>query len=314
MIFKDDVLPIAFGCDPLGGHNWGKVDPDAIMACIPEAIDGGMTIFDTADCYGNGLSELRLGEALGKRRKEAIIASKFGVRLGADNKPFIDNNPKWIAAAIDGSLHRLRTDYLDLYQLHWWDKVTPFDDIFDALQRLVEAGKIRAFGSTNLTLEMMGLTSPDQLPSGYVSSSMEFSLVHTDNRKAIEQMCGNEGSPAFLAWGSLGGGILSGKYRSEADFDAADRRLRRADSHFTGPRLEKNLRIVKLCREIANAQGAGVTIAQVALQWISKTLGFGIALVGIKGQQQLDEALASHSFSLSEDDVQRLDIAAGQPC
>lgn len=309
MIRFDKLSPIAFGCDPLGGHNWGRVDPEAIMAAIPVAVDSGVTLFDTADCYGNGASEERLGKALGSRRSEVLVASKFGVRIGGDGKTFIDNDPAWIAEAVEGSLRRLGTDVIDIYQLHWWDGKTPFPAIFEALERLVEAGRIRAFGATNVTLDMMGLASADELPAGFVSTSMEFSLVKATNRPAIEAMC-DGGKVNFLAWGSLGGGILTGKYASAADLQAGDRRLKRADSHFTGERLERNLAIVALCREIAAGHGANANVARVALQWISRTLGFGTCLVGIKSREQLADAVASFDFHLSDDEVQRLDAAA----
>lgn len=315
MIQLDKISRIAFGCDPLGGHNWGAVDPASIAAAIPEAIDRGVTLFDTADCYGNGLSEERLGAALGSRRAETLVASKFGVRIGEDGKTFIDNRPAWIREAVDASLGRLKTDVIDIYQLHWWDGATPFDAIFEELDRLVEAGKIRAFGSTNVTLEMFGLASADLLPAAYVSSSMEFSLVQTRDRAAIEALSrtATRTPPHFLAWGSLGAGILTGKYRSADDIAPGDRRLKRADSHFTGARLERNLAIVAVCREIA--EGHGAAVAQVALQWVSRTLGFGTCLVGIKSPAQLREAAASFDFRLTDDEVGRLDAAAaaGKP-
>lgn len=313
MISLDDISPIAFGCDPLGGHNWGTVDPDAIMAAIPLAIDKRVTLFDTADCYGNGLSEQRLGQALGRRRSEVLVASKFGVRIGAEGKTFIDNDPDWIVQAVEGSLRRLGTDVIDIYQLHWWDRRTPFSLIFETLERLRETGKIRAFGATNVTLDMMGMASAGDLPAGFVTVSMEFSLVHAANRNAIEAMCGN-GRPAFLAWGSLGGGVLSGKYTSTKDLDAQDRRLKRADSHFAGERLGRNLKIVDLCRSLAAAHGPDVKVSQVALQWISRSLGFGTCLVGIKTPKQLDDATGSFDFRLKDAEIRSLNDAAVGSC
>lgn len=311
MISLDRISPIAFGCDPLGGHNWGRVDAEAIMAAIPHAIDLGITLFDTADCYGNGLSEERLGAALGARRREVLVASKFGVRIGVGGKTFIDNDPAWIVDAVEASLKRLRTEVIDIYQLHWWDGRTPFPAIFETLERLVETGKIRAYGSTNITLDTMEIVSADLLPANYLSTSMEFSLVQTRNRLAIEAMCSGGGRrPHFLAWGSLGGGILTGKYSSPADLEAGDRRLKRPDSHFTGERLRRNLGIVDLCRSIATAHGPHITVAQIALQWIGSTLGFGTCLVGIKSAAQLAEAAAGFDFRMTEEEVRCLDEAA----
>jgi len=312
MILPKNISPIAFGCDPLGGHNWGEVDPEAIMAAVPQAIELGVTLFDTADCYGNGLSEERLGKALGRRRSDVLVASKFGVRIGRNGKTFIDNTPVWIEQAIEGTLRRLDTDYIDIYQLHWWDGVTPFPAIFETLDRLVSEGKIRAYGSTNVTLNMMGLSSVSQLPRHFVTNSMEFSLVQTRNRNAIRAMRGKTrtGRNAFLAWGPLGGGILTGKYASAEGLDLNDRRLKRPDSHFIGDRLSRNLRIVDVCREIAAKYAPAPTVAQVALQWVSRTLGFGSCLVGIKSSEQLRQAVSSFDFGLTDADVNRLDKAA----
>lgn len=316
MIGLNKISSIAFGCDPLGGHNWGIVDPNGIAAAIPAAIDRGVTLFDTADAYGNGLSEERLGGALGRRRREVLIASKFGVRINSGGTTFIDNDPAWILTAVDASLRRLGTDVIDIYQLHWWDKRTPFAAIFETLERLVQAGKIRAYGSTNVTLEMIGISGPAELPSNFISTSMEFSLVHSLNRAEIQRMCAREKHPPvnFFSWGSLGGGILTGKYTSAADLEPKDRRLKRAESHFTGPQLVRNLAIVGLCRDIAAAYGPTVTTAQVALQWISRTLGFGTCLVGIKSVRQIEDAVAAFEFRLSDEDVRRLDEAAAAPC
>lgn len=314
MHLAKNLPAIAFGCDPLGGHNWGEVDPASIMAAIPRAIERGVTLFDTADCYGDGLSEERLGLALSSRRHDCLIASKFGVRIGADGRTYIDNRPEWINQAIDASLQRLGTDYIDVYQLHWWDRTTPFADIFEALEKLVRLGKIRSYGTTNVTLEMMGLGKSEDLPPAFASSSMEFSLVQAGNRDAITRMCGSASGPAFLSWGSLGGGLLSGKYKSASDLDAKDRRLKRVDSHFTGERLQRNLKIVELCAEIANEHGDEIKTSQIALQWVRKTLGFGSCLVGIKNANQLDDAIGSLDFQLSDAALRRLDDIAGSSC
>ena len=306
--------PIAFGCDPLGGHNWGKVDPELIMAAIPHAIDRGVRLFDTADCYGAGLSEIRLGQALAGYRDRCLVASKFGVRIDNSGLVKIDNRPEWIVHAVEASLKRLGREHIDLYQLHWWDRVTPFSAIFDTLERLVKSGKIRTFGSTNVTLDMMGMKNASELPDSYVSSSLEYSLVNVSARDAITAMCRQPDGPNFLAWGSLGGGILSGKYRSAADLEAQDRRLKRADSHFTGSRLARNLAIVAKAGEIAGNHGTNIKTAQVALQWISRNLGFGTCLVGIKSKAQLDEAIESFEFRLSDAEIAALDEAASKSC
>lgn len=310
------VSRIAFGGDPLGGHNWGHVDQAEATRAVRSAVDKGITLFDTADCYGGGLSEQRMGAALKEVRNDVLIASKFGVRLSQSGGSRYDNSPKWILEAVEGSLKRLGTDYIDLYQLHWWDRVTPFENIWECLEQLRRQGKIRSYGATNTTLEIMGLAGPGDLPETFVSLSMEFSLIEQKNRAAIDGMCrsadGGE-TPLFLSWGSLGAGLLSGKYRAKSDLLATDRRITRTDSHFAVGRIERNLQIVDICREVAAECGPRVTTAQVALQWIVRRLGYGICLVGIKNTRQLDEAAGAFDFTLAPDQVSRLNAAARPP-
>lgn len=302
-----DNINMGFGCDQLGGHNWGKVDPGEIMAAIPLALDRGIRLFDTADCYGNGTSETRLGQALGQQRDKALIASKFGVRIDAHGKVKIDNDPAWIRQALEASLARLNTDRIDLYQLHWWDKLTPIEDIFGTLEDLRREGLINAYGATNVEADnLVPILAAGETP-GFASYSCEFSLVFPERRAELNKICGDPEGASFLSWGSLGGGILSGKYTSTDQLDPSDRRLKREDSHFAGNGLVRALHIIDALGEIAEEIGSGVSHAHVALAWIRATLGYGIGLVGVKSSAQLLDLLPAFEISLTDDQVNRLD-------
>jgi aryl-alcohol dehydrogenase-like predicted oxidoreductase len=289
---------LGFGCDPLGGHAWGHVDPAEAQRAVGTAVDLGVTLFDTADCYGRGESEIRLGQALGVRRKDVAIATKFGVRLDRDGAASRDNSSGWFEKALAASLRRLRTDYIDLYQLHYWDGTTAWADIFDRLERKREAGIIRWYGVTN------ELISPEILPTrppGFVSCSFEFSLANRSNQPCIESMRA-QWDLGFLSWGSLGQGVLSGKYASASDLGQDDRRRRRVYANFHGDGFIRNLSLVERLRARLH-EYPGVTTTQVAIRWILDRFDFSIALVGTKTRQQVRENVGAVDFRLTESDV-----------
>ena len=129
------VSRLCMGGCPLGEYGWGAVDHAELVRTVQIAVDNGITMFDTADVYGLGSSEKTLGQALAERRKDVVIASKFGVRI-ENGKTFYDNSREWINKAVDASLQRLNTDYIDLYQVHYRDGKTPIGDIVQSLQDL----------------------------------------------------------------------------------------------------------------------------------------------------------------------------------
>lgn len=287
------VSRVAFGCDPLGGHAWGKVDPAEIRRAVLLALDRGVNLFDTADCYGLGASEELIGAALRDRRHEAIIATKFGVRLDAAGRTFFDNSPGWLDRALDASLQRLGADYIDLYQVHYWDAKTPLSDVLGCLERKRCDGKIRWYGVTNVDLYDAGLSS---VPDGCVSFSFEYSLANRRYEERVIQTHRRWGV-GFLSWGSLGQGVLSGNYDESSLPDAGDRRNRLTYVNFHGEGLRRSLSIVRSMRECLAAY-PGMTLTQLAIRWILDYLGFGVALVGIKSPQQLRENAGASDFRL----------------
>lgn len=291
----------------MGGHGWGETNEREFAEAVSAAIDGGINFFDTADVYGLGASEEILGRSLGKeRRQSAIIATKFGVRR-EKQQTYYDNSPKWMSAALEGSLRRLKTDYIDLYQLHYWDGITPPDDIIEALQRLREQGKIRYFGVTNVDLMSWPVKA---WPEGLVSFSAEYSLARRESEADIIATAKSL-ALTFLSWGSLGQGVLSGKYNENFKFPDNDRRGREAYINFHGEKLVRNLAIVDELNRIRGGYD-GKTVAQLALRWILDRLPFGVALTGIKRRDQLIDSLGALGWALRDQDISKLNVISAQ--
>lgn len=287
-----NVSRIGFGCCPMGQHDWGTTDEAEFIDAVQTAIDHGINFFDTADIYGMGVSEKVLGKALKRRRHKAVIATKFGVRI-KEGKTFYDNSMKWINQAVEESLSRLGTEYIDLYQLHYWDKKIPVDEILYALQSLKNSGKIRAFGVTNIDLIEHGVTEP---VDGLASFSFEYSLA---NRMFEHVVSASQKKLRliFLSWGSLGQSILCGRYDSSTVFSGTDRRSRKVYVNFHGDKLAYNLRIVDYMRSIL-PHYENKTLPQMAIRWILDQIPASIALTGIKRAEQLKENLGGLGWRL----------------
>ena len=143
------VSRICMGGCPMGQYGWGDVQEKLLLDAVSEALERGINFFDTADTYGLGTSERTLAKALGARRSVVVIADKFGVRV-ENGRTFYDNSPEWIRKALEGSLERLSTDYIDLYQIHYRDQVTPISAVVETLEQMKEKGYIRYYGLSNI--------------------------------------------------------------------------------------------------------------------------------------------------------------------
>lgn len=297
------VSRLAFGGCPMGGHGWGETSRDDFIVAIRAALDSGLNFFDTADVYGLGEGERTLADALRGRRDEAVIATKFGVRV-EDGGTSYDNSPSWIRIALDASLRRLRTDYVDLYQMHYSDGVTALDDVVATLIELQEQGKIRSLGLSNIDESGGHAVSAH---SGIFSTFQnEFSLANRKHEADIIAFM-NEGIVP-LTWGSLGQGVLSGKYDANSSFGPNDRRSRPAYVNFHGDKLVHNLRIVEVLRRIATEVGA--TPSAVAIRWILDHLPNCVAIVGIKSTSQLEGNLTAIGWKLAAADLIELDAVS----
>ena len=284
----------------MGGHGWGEVSRSELIEAVRVALDAGLTFFDTADTYGLGEGEATLAEALGSRRGEAQIATKFGVRVEGGRTSY-DNSPVWIRHTLEQSLRRLNTDYVDLYQIHYRDNATPMDDVVSVLLDLQAEGKIRQLGLSNLSDS--GAGELESSAHRFVSFQNEFSLANRSHESEVLEFSRHWGlSP--LTWGSLGQGILTGKYDSSVSFASDDRRSRSVYTNFHGSKLEHNMRIVGVLREIAEELGR--SIPAVAIRWILDYIPGSVAIVGIKNSQQLRLNLDALGWVLPPEVIGRL--------
>ena len=286
----------------MGRHAWGKTDEKELIEAVHSGVDSGINFFDTADVYGLGTAEELLGKAIEGKRNQVVIATKFGVRRTEDNtRTFFDNSPGWIRQAIEGSLRRLGTDYIDIYQIHDLDKVTPLEDVVETLDRLREEGKIRYYGLSNILAEDIPVLLPFQ--DKFISFQDQYSLACRDYEKDIETISHTLAVNPFT-WGSLGQGILTGKYDRDVKFPESDRRSRDTYPNFHGEKLKKNLDIVECMREIGGRYGKEPTA--VAIRYILDYLPDSIAIVGVKRQDQVVSNCEACDWKLAPQDLERL--------
>ncbi len=288
------------GC-PMGGYGWGSVQESELLDAVHAALDAGVNFFDTADTYGLGQSERTLAKGLGSRRRDVVIESKFGVRVGG-GKTVYDNSPEYIQQALEESLRRLNTDYIDVYLIHYRDGKTPIADVVGTLEELKAAGKLRYYGLSNIHGD--GLEELLPYAGRFACCQDELSLAcrkNEDDLRAVQSRL--RATP--MTWGSLGQGILTGKYnRENVCFGADDRRSREIYVNFHGEKLEQNLRIVEALKKIAANREKSV--AACAIRWILDTLPESVVIAGVKRPAQLSANVEAMGWTLNEEELREL--------
>jgi myo-inositol catabolism protein IolS len=219
-------------------------------------------------------------------RDRVMIATKFGVRLRSDGAVRYDSTPEWAETSLYESLSRLDTEYVDLFQVHYWDRTTPITATFECLEKLRARGLIRSYGITNYAPDLSKLAA--DFP-GLASVSLEYSLVERSSETFAKQVLHH--GLNFLSYGSLGQGVLSGKYGSYSKFSPGDRRARVEYRNFHGARFRANLALVAALQE--QAEALSLTLPQLALAWILSRIPGSIPLVGIKTVAQLEDAVGA---------------------
>lgn len=296
------VSRICMGGCPLGGYGWGKVQEQELIGTVYEALEQGINFFDTADTYGLGQSEKLLGRALREHRKEVVIATKFGVRI-ENGRTFYDNSSRWIKTALEASLRRLGTDYVDLYQVHYRDGETPIGEVVQTLEEIKEKGYIRYYGLSNIhyaDLEELMLYK-----GKFVSFQDEYSLACRKNEKDIIEL-GDRLRMTPMTWGSLGQGILTGKYTQDSTFGSDDRRSRDIYVNFHGEKMQKNLEIVEVLRRLAATHGK--SIAACAIRFILDYLPNAVVLAGAKNPTQIKANTEAAGWKFKGEEMQMLHL------
>ena len=289
----------------LGCNNFGmKIGPDEAREVVDAAIEAGITLFDTADVYGSSNSEAYLGAALGKRRKDIIVATKFGsptddsvLRRGASRR--------WIIEACESSLRRLATDYIDLYQLHWPDPGVPVEETLEALDDLVAQGKVRYIGSSNLhswQIADADWTARDRHLTRFVSAQSELSLLE---RRALEDLlpaCEHFGV-GFLPYFPLASGLLTGKYR-RGQAPPADGRLTRWGERGAKALEDRNLERVEVLSCWAERRGR--SILELAVGWLLALPSVASVIAGATGAAQVRANMAAAGWRLTQEELTEL--------
>lgn len=290
----------------MGLHAWGNTSAAEMIEAVQVGIDQGITYFDTADVYGLGTAEQILAKAIGNRRKDVVIATKFGVRRTEDRtRTYYDISPVWMRKAVEGSLRRLNTDYIDIYQVHYLDRVTPFEDVIEGLEKLKTEGKIRYYGLSNVGLKDLDMLKP--YANKFSSFQNQFSLACRDYEKDILGISESLGVTP-LTWGSLGQGILTGKYGRDVIMDKNDKRSRDTFLNFHGEKLQKNLDIVDEMKKMELTYGKKP--ASIALRFIMDYLPESVALVGVKRKSQVLSNCEAFGWKLRQEDLELLDRAS----
>ncbi len=298
---------IAFGGWAIGGQFTTGVSDSNSLEALETAYHLGIRLIDTAPVYGNGHSEKLIGRFLKSRdRDHVFIATKFGMSwktTSSGTRTMIRNTSgKALLKEVEGSLRRLRTDYIDLYQVHWPDPVTPVQETMDSLNHLKEQGKIRFVGVSNFSLagikEIEGDSPLDAVQGQYNLLSREYEGEFFDYLK--------EEHTQFLSYGTLAYGLLSGKYQSK-EFSSEDWRRRGnspTNNYFSPGNFEGNIQ--KANRLGSIAEKIGVTSAQLAIAWTLRH-SFIYTLVGAKNSLQVQENAKALSLDLSTDVLRKLD-------
>jgi aryl-alcohol dehydrogenase-like predicted oxidoreductase len=308
------VSAMTLGTMTFGGRgNFGMVGSTDVATAtrqVDACLDAGVNLFDTADIYSDGESEEILGQAISGRRDRLLLATKARMAAGVGpNETGLSR--QHLIRQCEASLRRLGTDYIDLYQTHEWDGITPLEETLEALDTLVRSGKVRYVGSSNLAgwQLMKALGVSDRLGlQRYVSQQIYYSLEARDAEYelvplAVDQEC------SILVWSPLAGGLLSGKYRR--DEDAAEGRHLTDWDEPPVRNPEKLYDTIDVLIEIAD--GHGVSAAQVALAWLLGRPGVASVVVGARTEEQLADNLAAANLHLAEEERTRLDNASAPP-
>jgi len=286
------VGAIGLGCMNLS-HAYGVPPaPEVAEQVLLRALDLGITHFDTAALYGFGANETLVGRVLSPYRSRFTLASKCGM-TGVDGKRVIDGRPETIKRTCDEALARLRTDVIDLYYLHRWDKKVPIEDSMGAMAELVAAGKIRAVGLSEVSADTLRRAHAVH-PVAAVQT--EYSLWTRNAEIAVLDTCRELGA-AFVAFSPVARGYLADAFHTVEDvaaFDAKD--IRRAMPRFQGDNLVANLKLLDDYRALA--QEAGCTPAQLALAWLLAQGGHVLPIPGTTSVAHLEENLAAADLKL----------------
>ena len=296
------VSAVGIGCNNFGV----RIDLETSRKVIHRALDLGITLFDTADIYaGRGGSEKVLGEVLGNRRKDIVLATKYAKAMSDDGAK-IGASRHYIMRAVEDSLQRLKTDHIDLYQQHDCDPLTPIDETLRALEDLIRQGKVRYIGCSNFPAWRMAQAqevAKSINTHGFVSCQDEWSLVFRDNEKELLP-CAQAYNMGYLPFFPLASGLLTGKYKPGADVGANTRfaKMPAMRNRYVTP---KNEAIVAKLQEFTKARGK--SMLELAMSWLACKPQVSSVIAGATSEEQITQNVAAVHWKLTADDMAQID-------
>ncbi|MCC9007692.1 aldo/keto reductase [Pseudomonas putida] len=300
-----EVSALGFGCMGLS-HGYGPAtDTQQAIALIRSAVDRGVTLFDTAEVYGPYLNEQVVGEALAPMRDQVVIATKFGFTFGDDNKQQILNSrPEHIRVAVEGSLRRLKTDYIDLLYQHRVDPDVPIEDVAGVVKDLIGEGKVKHFGLSEAGAQTIRRAHAVQPVTALQS---EYSLWWREPEQEILPTLWELGI-GFVPFSPLGKGFLTGTVSAQATYGSDD--FRSIVPRFSQPALQANQGLVVLIRQIAEQKQA--TPAQIALAWLLAQARWIVPIPGTTKLHRLEENLGGADITLDALELKAIDTVLAQ--
>jgi aryl-alcohol dehydrogenase-like predicted oxidoreductase len=308
------VTPMAFGAWAVGGWMWGGAKESEAIKAIQAAYHSGITTIDSAPVYGFGRSEEIIGKAMqGIGRDRYQILTKFGLNWKTkQGEPYfdtVDNEGKplklykWsskerVMKECEDSLRRLKTDYIDLYQIHWPDNTTPVSETFEAVHRLIEQGKVRAAGVCNYSVQLVD----EALETiALASNQVPYSLINRNIEKEIIPQAIEKGM-SIIPYSPLQRGLLTGKIKPGHQFNEGD--SREGNRFYTDENIRRTNVLLEQIKPIAEKYNA--TLAQIVINWAIHQPGIGCVLVGARNEQQVKDNVSALNFSLSTEDVRKI--------
>ncbi|MGE8645698.1 aldo/keto reductase [Acinetobacter vivianii] len=307
------VSELGFGAGTLGGQGqifsaWGQASQTEANQMIQAGLDAGINYFDTADVYSDGESERMLGKALAAKRQQAIISTKVGIR-SSDHLNAAGFSRDYLLSAVEQSLTRLGTDYIDVLQLHQFDSFTSLHQLMKTLDELVRSGKVRYIGVSNFAGWQLMKAQAIAEQYGYekfVVNQVYYSLIGRDYEWELMPLNDDQQMGAVV-WSPLGWGRLTGKFDRENPIPAESRLHDTAQ--FAPPVNEEHLyRVIDALKQIA--QETGYSIPQIALNWLLQRPTVASVLIGARNQTQLQENLKAKDIQLSAEQIRQLNQAS----
>ncbi|HUN33489.1 MAG TPA: aldo/keto reductase [Trebonia sp.] len=312
------VSEISLGTMTFGGKDhpvyshMGALGQEEVNAVVGMALEAGVNFIDTADAYADGESEELLGRALGPRRRDVVLATKLLAPVGpGPNDQGLSR--LHVMRALEDSLRRLGTDYIDLYQLHNYDRLTPIEETLSALDDAVRQGKVRYIGCSNLAAwqvsKALGISARHN-QARFVANQVHYSLVSRDAERDLVPMAQDEGL-SLTVWAPLAGGFLSGKFDRGGVTSEQDSRRARTGADFVRFDEERGFTVVDAARAVAARHE--VSPARVAIAWLLAQRAVTSVIVGARKIEQLTDNLAASGLALTEQDLAELDEASRPP-